>query len=121
MIVDSAPHTVANAALVFNELKGFNFSFNWRHISNYRLDGEDTSIKAAGHDVIDFSLVKRLAKNIEVNFGIDNLFNKRYYETQNYFESRTAPGADVVSRIHATPGYPFSVYAGITFRLGSKQ
>lgn len=121
VIVDSAPHTVANAALVFNELKGFNFSFNWRHISNYRLDGEDTSIKAAGHDVIDFSLVKRLAKNIEVNFGIDNLFNKRYYETQNYFESRTAPGADVISRIHATPGYPFSVYAGITFRLGSKQ
>jgi len=120
IIVDSAPHTVANASLVFSELRGFNFSFNWRHISNYRLDGEDPSIKASGHDVVDLSLAKRLTKWMEINFAIDNLFNKRYYETQNYFESRTAPGSDVISRIHATPGYPFSAHIGVTFRLGEK-
>ncbi len=121
VIVDSAPHTVANASLVFTELRGFNFSFNWRHISSYRLDGEDPSIKAAGHDVVDFSLSKRLTKWMDVNFAIDNLFNKKYYETQNYFESRITPGTDVISRIHATPGYPFSVYAGVTFRIGAKN
>lgn len=120
-IVDSAPHTVANGSLIFSDLSGFNFSFNWRHISNYRLDGDDPAIRGAGNDVVDVSLTKRLTKWMDLNFSIDNLLNKRYYETQNYFESRIAPEADVVSRIHATPGYPFSAYIGVTFRFGTKN
>jgi len=56
-----------------------------------------------------------------LNFSIDNLFNKRYYETQNYFESRVSPAAPVVSRIHATPGYPFTFNVGLTFRFGAKN
>jgi len=123
VIVDSAPRTVANGGLVLSDLRGFNAFLNWRHISNYRLDGEDTSIKASGHDVVDFSLTKRLRKWVDLNFSIDNLLNKKYYETQNFFESRIAPGIDspVVSRIHATPGYPFTVSAGLTFRFGAKN
>jgi outer membrane receptor protein involved in Fe transport len=121
VIVDSAPHTVANGSFVLSSLRGFNSSLNWRHISSYRLDGEDDSIRAAGHDVVDFSLSKRLKKWVDVNFSIDNLFNKKYYETQNYFESRTSPSADVISRIHATPGYPFTVNVGLTFRFGAKE
>jgi len=121
IIVDSAPHTVANAGLVLSELRGFNAFLNWRHISSYRLDGEDPAIKAAGHDVVDLSLTKRLRKWVDLNFSIDNLLNKKYYETQNYFESRTAPGADVISRIHATPGYPFTISAGVTFRFGANN
>ncbi len=39
--VDSAPHIVANGSFVLSELRGFNSSLSWRHISNYRLDGED--------------------------------------------------------------------------------
>ncbi len=58
--IDSAPRTVANGSLVLTELRGFNSSLNWRHISSYRLDGEDDSIRAAGHDVVDFSVSKRL-------------------------------------------------------------
>lgn len=120
VIIDSAPHTVANAGLVLSELRGFNLGLNWRHINSYRLDGEDASIKAAGHDIVDFSLIKRLNKRMDLNFAIDNLLNKKYYETQNYFESRVSPTADVVSRIHATPGYPVTVSAGVTFRFGAK-
>ncbi|HLM00203.1 MAG TPA: TonB-dependent receptor [Pyrinomonadaceae bacterium] len=121
IIVDSAPKTVANGSFVLSELRGFNASLNWRHISSYRLDGEDRSIKASGHDVVDFSLSKRLKKWVDLNFSIDNLFNKRYYETQNYFESSVAPNAPVISRIHATPGYPFTVNVGLTFRFGAKN
>jgi outer membrane receptor protein involved in Fe transport len=121
VIVDSAPHTVANGSLVLSGLRGFNSSLNWRHISGYRLDGEDDSIRAAGHDVVDFSLSKRLKKWVDLNFSIDNLLNKKYYETQNYFESRASPTADVISRIHATPGYPFTVNIGLTFRFGAKE
>ncbi|MGI8882762.1 MAG: TonB-dependent receptor [Pyrinomonadaceae bacterium] len=121
VIVDSAPKTVANGSLVLSELRGFNSSLSWRHISSYRLDGEDDSIRAAGHDVVDFSLSKRLKKWVDLNFSIDNLLNKKYYETQNYFESRTSPTADVISRIHATPAYPFTVNVGLTFRFGAKE
>ncbi len=121
VIIDSAPRTVANGSFVLSELQGFNASLNWRHISNYRLDGEDESIRASGHDVVDFSVSKRLKKWVDLNFSIDNLLNKKYYETQNYFESRVSPDADVISRIHATPGYPFTVNVGLTFRFGAKD
>jgi hypothetical protein len=119
--VDSAPHTVANAGLIFNELRGFNFSLNYRHISNYRLNPLDENIRAAGHDVVDFALSKRLRRWLDFNFAIDNLLNKKYYETQNFFESRVRPGDDVVSRIHVTPGYPFTVSVGFTIRLFAKD
>ncbi len=115
--VDSAPHTVANAGLTLAGFQGWTSSLRYRHIGNYRLDGEDASIRAAGHDVVDFSVAKRLRRWVDFNVSIDNLFNKRYFETQNYFESRLRPGDPVISRIHATPGYPFGVTAGLTFRL----
>ncbi|MCC6327679.1 MAG: TonB-dependent receptor [Acidobacteria bacterium] len=119
--VDSAPHLVANASLVFTEVKGFNSSINWRHINSYRLDPLDDSIRAAGHDVVDLAISKRLKRWVDVNVSIDNLLNKRYFETQNYFESRLRPGGPAVSRIHATPGYPFTVSLGLTFRIGARN
>ena len=121
IFIDSAPHTVANAGLVLSEFYGFNSSLNWRHISSYRLDGEDDAIRASGHDVVDLSVSKRLKKWVDVNFSIDNLLNKRYFETQNYFESRVCPTCEVVERIHATPGYPFTFSVGLTFRIGAKN
>jgi outer membrane receptor protein involved in Fe transport len=121
VIVDSAPHFVANAGLVLTELRGFNSSLTLRHISNYRLDGEDASLLASGHDVVDFALSKRLKPWVDLNFSIDNLLNKKYYETQNFFESRVCPTCDVASRIHATPGYPFTASVGLTFRIGAKN
>jgi hypothetical protein len=121
VVVDSAPHLVTNAGLVLAEHHGFNSSLTWRHISSYRLDGEDETIRAAGNDVVDFSVAKHLRRWIDLNFSIDNLLNKKYFETQNYFESRTCRTCEILPRIHATPGYPFTVNVGVTFRIGSKK
>lgn len=121
IFIDSAPHTVANGSFVLTEYRGFNAFLNWRHISSYRLDGEDDSIRAAGHDVVDFSVLKRLKRWIELNFSVDNLLDKDYYETQNFFESRVAPNASVESRIHATPGYPVTFNFGVTFKMFAKE
>ncbi len=107
--------------MTFSNYKGFNASLGYRHTGNYRLDGEDASIRAAGHDVLDFSLTKRIRRFVDFNLSIDNLTNKHYFETQNYFESRLRPGDDIVSRIHGTPGYPFGVTAGLTFRFFGKE
>jgi hypothetical protein len=119
--VDGAPHTVANAALIFSGYRGFDAALNYRHTGNYRLDGEDASLRASGLDVLDFSLRKRLRRFVDFNFSIDNLTNKRYFETQNRFVSRLRPGDDALARIHGTPGYPFGLTAGLTFRLFGKQ
>lgn len=121
LYVDSAPQFISNAALTLAGWQGFSGSLRYRHINNYRLDGEDPGIRAAGFDVVDLSVNKRLHRWLEFNFSLDNLTGKRYFETQNYFESRVRPGLDPVARIHATPGYPRTVTAGITFRLGAKD
>ena len=119
--MDSAPRLVANAGLTVADWHGFSASLRYRHINHYRLDGADPNLLASGFDVLDFSVNRRLRRGIEFNLAIDNLTNKRYYETQNYFESRIKPGAELLSRIHATPGYPMTVSVGMTFRLFAKD
>jgi outer membrane receptor protein involved in Fe transport len=114
--VDSAPHTVANAGITLSEWHGMYASVRYRHTSYYRLDGLDANIRASGLDVIDLSVTKQSRSGIDLNLAIDNVANKKYYETQNYFESRVTPQAPSISRIHGTPGYPFAITLGITFR-----
>jgi hypothetical protein len=119
--VDSAPHTVANGGLTLSGWRGFYSSLRYRHIGNYRLDGEDPTIRASGLDVLDLAVTKPIRPWIDFNFDIDNLTSKAYYETQNYFESRVTPTALPVSRIHGTPGYPIGLTAGLTLRLGENN
>jgi outer membrane receptor protein involved in Fe transport len=119
--VDSAPHTVGNAALTLADWRGWSGSLRYRHASNYRLDPVEPGVRAAGLDVIDFSLNRRLRRGVEFNLAIDNLTDKRYFETQNFFESRSAPNVESAARIHATPGYPRTFSVGLTFRLGAKD
>ena len=69
---------------------------------------------------MDLAVTKRLRSGIEFNLGIVNLTDKVYYETQNCFESRVAPEAPALSRIHGTPGYPFGITLGVTFHLRTK-
>jgi outer membrane receptor protein involved in Fe transport len=118
--VDSAPHFVADAALTLAAWHGWSGSLRMRAINHYRLDGNDASIVASGHTVLDLGLAKQVRRGIELNLSVDNLTNRDYYETQNYFASRAAPDAPIVARIHGTPGYPLTAVAGVTFRLRGK-
>jgi hypothetical protein len=119
--VDSAPHTVANAALTLIDFRGFSGSLRYRHTSNYRLDGSDATIRASGLDVVDLNMRKRLRPWMDLNLAVDNLTNKRYFETQNFFESRVRPGDAAISRIHGTPGYSTTLTIGLTFRFFGKE
>jgi TonB-dependent receptor-like protein len=120
--VDSAPHSVANTGLTLTEWHGFNGSLRYRHISKYILDGSDPTVpKATGLDVLDLSTAKRIRYDLELNFAIDNVNNKRFYETQNWLESRVTPTSDAQFRVHGTPGYPIGFTVGLTLRLGEKK
>jgi outer membrane receptor protein involved in Fe transport len=119
--VDSAPHSVASSGLTVSDWLGFNGSLRYRHVSSSILDGSTLTVpRATGLDVLDLSLSKRLRHNVDFNFAIDNLNKKRYWETQNYFQSRVAPTAPIVARGHGTAGYPIGFTVGLTFRLGEK-
>jgi outer membrane receptor protein involved in Fe transport len=117
--VDSAPHFVANAAATLSAWKGWSASLRMRAINHYRLDGEDPAIVAAGHTVWDAGLTRRLSRHLDFSAGVDNLFNRPYFETQNYFESRLR-GEEPVYRIHATPGYSRTAIVGLTMRFRGK-
>jgi outer membrane receptor protein involved in Fe transport len=65
-------------------------------------------------------MVKQIRPWVDFNFSVDNLTDKDYYETQNYFESRLRLGDAVIARIHGTPGYPIGFTVGLTFRLSGK-
>ena len=81
--VDRAPHFVANAGLTLAEWRGWSGSLRLRAINSYRLDGEDAGLRAAGHTVADFSVMRRLSKRADLSFGADNLTDRQYLETQN--------------------------------------
>ncbi len=117
--VDRAPHMVANGALTLADWHGWSGSFRVRAINHYRLDPLDPSIAAIGNTVMDLGASRRIRRGVEFNFAIDNVADRRYFETQNYFESRLA-GQAPRFRIHATPGYPVTVTAGLTFRFRGK-
>src|SRR6266850_8388108 len=76
--------------------------------------------EASGLDVVDFALTKALRPWMDFNLDLDNVANKAYYETQNFFESRVSPTAPAVERIHGTPGYPVGLTVGVTLHLGGK-
>lgn len=120
--VDSAPHSVAHSGLTLAAWHGLDGSLRYRHISSYILDGSDPTVpRATGLDVLDLSLSKRIRRAVDFNFAIDNLNDKKYWETQNYIVSRL-PGEplDGIARVHGTPGYPIGFTVGLTFRLGEK-
>ena len=117
--VTNAPRFVANAGVTLSAWRGWSGSLRMRSINHYRLDSFDPSILAAGHTVWDVGVARRVRRGVEFNLTVDNLTNRSYWETQNYYESRL-PGQEPMSRIHATPGYPLTVMAGLTFRLYGK-
>jgi len=128
--VDSAPHSVGNSSLTLNAWHGLFSSVRYRHISRYLVvNPDDTSVPpappytdsaqthASGLDVVDFAVTKKLGRGLEWNLSIDNMNNKHYYETQNFFDSRVAPMAPAEARVHGTPGYPVGFTTGLTWRF----
>jgi outer membrane receptor protein involved in Fe transport len=128
--VDSAPHSVGNASLTLSGWHGLVSSVRYRHVGRYLLvNHDDTSVlpappftdsaqtHAGGMDVVDFAATKKLIRGLEWNLSIDNLNNKRYYETQNFFNSRVTPTEPVEARVHGTPGYSVGFTTGLTWRF----
>ena len=117
--VTNAPHFVPNLGLTVSSWKGWSGSLRYRGINRYRLDPLESSIVALGQSVWDFGVARRIRRGVEFNLSVDNLLNRRYWETQNLVESALR-GQEPMARVHGTPGYPVTVMVGMTFRLFGK-
>ena len=117
--VTNAPHFTTNAGVTLSSWRGWSGSLRMRAINHYRLDALDPSVSAAGHTVWDVGIARRIRRGVEFNLTIDNLLNRSYWETQNLYESRLS-GQDPRTKIHATPGYPLTIMAGVTVRMFGK-
>lgn len=118
--VSNAPSATMNANLVLSSFKGFSGVVSYRHINSYILDSVQTSVRASGLDVVDLQASRKITKHFAFTVGMDNLLNKKFFEVQNFGDSRARPNDPIVSRVHGTPGYPFTLTLGVTFRLGER-
>ena len=100
--LDSAPSFTTNAALTLARWRGWTGSLRMRAVNHYRLDGVDPSIRAAGHTVFDMAWSRCISHKLDLNFAMDNLFDRDYWEVQNFFESRL-PGQSLCRGSTARP------------------
>src|SRR5262249_1399966 len=116
----NAPTVVGGGSLIISNIECFSGYINYRHINSYRLDETDNTFRASGLDVVDFQTTKRINRFLNLQFSIDNVLGKSFFETQNVGDSRTSPTAAVITRVHGTPGYPRSYSGGIALHFGEK-
>lgn len=119
--VDRAPHFVGYVGLTLSEWHGWSGSVRFRGINHFLVNSDESGrLTAPGHSVTDLSVSRRLTKWMDLNFSIDNVFDRTYYETVDRYTSALR-GQDPVERFHVTPGYPITFVGGVTFRLFNKD
>lgn len=119
--VDRAPRFVGYTGITLSEWHGWSGSIRFRAINRFYVNGEgEFPQRAPGHSVTDFSMSRRLTKNIDFNLSIDNVFDRTYYETVDSYTS-ALKGQEPMERFHVTPGYPITFVGGVSIRLFNKD
>lgn len=110
-----APEFTATGGVDIVDLNNFSGGINMRYIAD-RPANEDNSIVAEGYFITDMNLNYSIG-DIVLGITIENLFDSEWKETQFATESRLFNEAQPVEEIHFTPGTPFAIRGGITFKF----
>ena len=116
LYLERAPSFVAEGSIVLADWRKWSGSLRMRAINHYRLAADDPAILAAGHTVFDVAASRRISPMLDLYVAADNLLDREYWETQNFFASRL-PGQDAMDRIHATPSFGRTLVVGVTWKL----
>ena len=108
-----APRFTSTGGITYRKATGWNGSIRYRYMDN-RPANEDYTVTAKGYFITDAAL-NYTQKKWEVGIAIQNIFDRRWKETQFDTESRLQNEAAPVSEIHFTPGTPF--FARLNFTL----
>lgn len=107
-----APVFTSTGGLSLQMPNGLNGSLRYRYMAN-RPANEDNSIVAKGYFVTDLQLNYSKSR-YNVGLSVQNLFNKRWKETQFATESRLQNEKEPAEEIHFTPGTPFYARLALT-------
>lgn len=110
-----APEFTTTGGIDVVGYKNFSGGLKFRYIAD-RPANEDNSIVAEGYFITDLNVNYTLG-NMVIGISVENLFDSEWKETQFATESRLFNEAQSVEEIHFTPGTPFAVRGGITFKF----
>ncbi len=110
-----APTFTGTGGINWDAGKGLFGSLRYRYLSD-RPANADNSITADGYFLLD-AVAGWKHKNMEINFSVQNLTNVQWKEAQFETESRLRFESESVTEIHYTPGTPFFIKGGVTFRF----
>jgi hypothetical protein len=94
---------------------GFSGSLRYRYLGN-RPANEDNSVVAEGYGLFDAVINYRINR-LEFALSAENLLNEEWNEAQFDTESKLQNETAPVSEIHFTPGTPFFIKGGVSFRF----
>ncbi|MFY0591778.1 TonB-dependent receptor [Roseivirga sp.] len=110
-----APEFTATGGIDLVDYNNFSGGVRVRFVDD-RPANEDNSIVAEGYFITDFNLNYSVG-NVVFGFAIENLFDSEWKETQFATESRLFNETQSVEEIHFTPGTPFAIRGGVTFKF----
>jgi outer membrane receptor protein involved in Fe transport len=104
--VDTAPHVLAGASLLWLPAPAFVSELSWTHVGRYFTDAANRHTYP-GHHVFDLRMAWRPAPGLEAKLAIRNLMNTDYAERADYAfgQERYFPGE--------TRGFEFALRAAI--------
>jgi len=77
---------------------------------------EDNSVRSKPSTLINLKAGKHLSKNIDLSIDIYNLFNRKTYDIEYYYESKLASESSSVTDHMVHPGEPRSARLTLTYR-----
>lgn len=110
------PQLTSTGGISTKFINGFSGSLRFRYMAD-KPATEDNSVRAKGYFVNDLSLAYEVNKTIIISSQIQNLFNVEWNEAQFETESRLYNEKAPVSELHFTPGTPFAIKVGVSFRF----
>lgn len=110
-----APEFTTTGGIDVVDYNNFSGGIKFRYIAD-RPANEDNSIVAEGYFITDLN-VNYTWGNVVFGLAVENLFDSEWKETQFATESRLFNEAQSVEEIHFTPGTPFAIRGGLTFKF----
>ena len=108
-----APVWTSTGGITLTNKTGLNGSLRYRYVGK-RPGNEDYSLTAVGYSITD-AVINYTKPKYEIGLVFNNIFNKKWKETQFDTETRLKNEASPVDQICFTPGTPFAAKLSLSY------
>ena len=110
-----APVWTSSAGITYAGKSGLNGSLRYRYVGD-RTANKDYSLTAQGYFITD-AVLNYTKNKYEIGLVVNNLFNKKWKETQFATETRLKAEARPVDEVCFTPGTPFAAKLSLAIKF----